>query len=51
VSRWDSIVSASAWNELVRAYEELLNRSSGQPSDYDVAELLRTAMQETEGIG
>jgi hypothetical protein len=48
---WDSIVSRSAWEELVQDYKRLITESKdGQPSDFDVAELLRTAMQETEGI-
>jgi len=47
---WDSIVSRSAWDALVGDYKRLITESNGQPSDFDVAELLRTVMQETEGI-
>jgi len=46
VTRWDSAVSAEAWNDLVKRYREA---GGDEASDFDLAEILRQKVAETEG--
>jgi hypothetical protein len=47
------MVSAGAWERLVRAYRDLCAESvrdfNAEPSDYELAELLRETIREVEG--
>jgi len=46
MGRYDSIVSAGAWDDLVEQY----NEAGGEKADdYDLAEILRRKMFEVEG--
>jgi hypothetical protein len=46
VNRWDSAVSAGAWNDLLARYRE----AGGEDADdHELAELLRLKVQEVEG--
>lgn len=47
MSKHDGIVSAQAWEELRRQYEAA---GCGDADDFDLAEMLRQAMQEVEGL-
>lgn len=49
MSRFDSLVSAEAWERLVRDYEEILGEI-GSPTDVELANLLRETIYEVEGI-
>jgi hypothetical protein len=46
VTRWDTAVSAEAWNDLVKRYREA---GGEEGSDFELAELLRQKVQEVEG--
>lgn len=46
MTRWDSAVSAEAWNDLVKRYREA---GGDEASDFDLAEILRQKVAETEG--
>jgi hypothetical protein len=48
MSRYDSIVSAEAWEGLVRDYRTLCDEGDDD-NDFAVAELLREAIQRVEG--
>jgi hypothetical protein len=48
VTRWDSAVSAGAWNDLVKRYREA---GGAEASDFELAEILRQKMEEVEGDG
>lgn len=43
---WDSIVSAGAWNDLVKRYREA---GGEEADDFNLAEMLRQKMSEVEG--
>lgn len=46
VSRWDSMVSSGAWDDLAEQYEE----AGGEDADdHTLAEILRRKMTEVEG--
>lgn len=46
MSRWDSMVSAGAWDDLRDQYAEL---GGEEATDFELAELLRRKMGEVEG--
>jgi hypothetical protein len=46
MARWDSVVSAGAWDDLVKQYKEAGGEEAG---DFDLAELLRQKIREVEG--
>jgi hypothetical protein len=46
MTRWDSAVSAGAWNDLVKQYKEV---GGEEADDFDLAELLRQKVREVEG--
>lgn len=46
MTRWDTAVSAGAWEDLVRKYRELGGADAG---DFELAELLRNKILEVEG--
>lgn len=50
MTRWDTAVSAEAWNDLVKQYRELA-RAGAASEDFVVAELLRRKIEEVEGGG
>jgi hypothetical protein len=46
VTRWDSAVSAEAWNDLVKRYREA---GGADADDFELAETLRQKVEEVEG--
>ncbi len=46
MTRWDSAVSAEAWNDLVKRYREA---GGSEASDFDLAEIVRQKVEEVEG--
>lgn len=46
MARWDTTISAGAWDDLKARYREL---GGEEASDFDLAELLRQKMNEVEG--
>lgn len=46
MTRWDSAVSAGAWDDLVERYKALGGETA---DDFDLAELLRQKVTEVEG--
>lgn len=46
MTRWDSAVSAEAWNDLVKRYREAGGEEAG---DFELAEILRVKVAEVEG--
>jgi hypothetical protein len=46
VSRWDTTISAAAWNDLVARYRDV---GGEKASDFELAELLRQKVTEVEG--
>jgi hypothetical protein len=46
MTRWDTAVSAQAWTELVRRYQQA---GGEEASDFELAEMLRQKIAEVEG--